>query len=160
MLVVVAILGVAQLLVGKFLLDADMARAPLGLVAVALLLGAVSFAALGLAFTGAVRSAEGSSAVVNAIYLPLTFVSGVFFSVEALPAFLQAIAEVSPLTYLLRLVRDLSSRAGRSGRARGRRRARRLGPRRARGRAADVPLGAPGDLAQATRSAYSGWREM
>jgi ABC-2 type transport system permease protein len=103
-LVVIALEAVAQLLVGRYVLDADWPEAPLSL-AVALLLGAASFAALGLAMTGLVRSAEGSSAVVNAIYLPLTFISGVFFSVETMPAFFEWIAEVSPLTYLLDLVR-------------------------------------------------------
>jgi ABC-2 type transport system permease protein len=58
------------------------------------------------------RSAEGASALVNAVYLPLTFISGVFFSVESLPAFLQAIADVSPLTYLLRLVRTFVVEGG------------------------------------------------
>ncbi len=103
-LVVIALEAVAQLLVGRFLLDASWPAAP-GSLAVALLCGAVVFSALGLAITGAVRSAEGSSAFVNAIYLPLAFVSGVFFSVESLPGFLEAIAEVSPLTYLLELLR-------------------------------------------------------
>jgi ABC-2 type transport system permease protein len=103
-LVVIVLEAVAQLLVGRYVLDADWPEAPLSL-ALALLLGAASFAALGLAMTGLVRSAEGSSAVVNAIYLPLTFISGVFFSVETMPAFFEWIAEVSPLTYLLELVR-------------------------------------------------------
>jgi ABC-2 type transport system permease protein len=103
-LVVIALEAVAQLLVGRFLLGASWPEAP-GSLVVVLLLGAVVFAALGLAITGAVRSAEGSSAIVNAIYLPLAFVSGVFFSVDSLPGFLRGIAEVSPLTYLLRLVR-------------------------------------------------------
>ena len=103
-LVVIALEAVAQLLVGRLLLDASWPKAPGSLVLV-LLLGAVVFAALGLAITGAVRSAEGSSAIVNAIYLPVAFVSGVFFSVESLPGFLRGVAEVSPLTYLLRLVR-------------------------------------------------------
>jgi ABC-2 type transport system permease protein len=44
--------------------------------------------------------------VVNAIYLPMIFISGVFFSVNSLPSFLEAIADVLPLTYLLELVRD------------------------------------------------------
>ena len=103
-MVVIALETVAQLAVGRYLLGAAWPAAPGSFVA-ALLFGAVVFAALGLAITGAVRSAEGSSAVVNAIYLPLTFVSGVFFSVDALPRFVQALAELSPLTYLLRLVR-------------------------------------------------------
>ena len=101
---VIALQAVAQVLVGRFLLGADWPAAPGSFVA-ALALGSVAFAALGLAITGAVRSAEGSSAIVNAIYLPMVFISGVFFSVEALPRFLEALAEISPLTYLLRLVR-------------------------------------------------------
>ncbi len=113
-LVVLAILVVAQILVGVYLLDTAWPEAPLQL-AVVLLVGAAVFAALGLALTGLVRSSEGASAVVNAIYLPLVFLSGVFFSVDALPAFLQAIAEVSPLTYLLRLVRDLYIEGGSFG---------------------------------------------
>ena len=103
-LVVIALESVAQIVVGRFLLGAGWPTAP-GSLALALLLGVVVFAALGLALTGAVRSAEGSSAVVNAVYLPMAFVSGVFFSVGALPRFLEALAEISPLTYLLRLVR-------------------------------------------------------
>ena len=103
-LVVIALESIAQIVVGRFLLGAGWPTAP-GSLALALLLGVVVFAALGLALTGAVRSAEGSSAVVNAVYLPMAFVSGVFFSVGALPRFLEALAEISPLTYLLRLVR-------------------------------------------------------
>lgn len=105
-LFVLAILVAAQLLIGHFLLDAAWPAAPLALAAV-LLVGAAVFAALGLALTGVVRSSEGASAVVNAIYLPMVFISGVFFAVDAMPAFLQAIAQISPLTYLLDLVRDL-----------------------------------------------------
>ena len=105
-LIVIAADAVAQLLVARFVLDARW-PASLGGLALALLLGALVFAALGIALTGAVRSAEGSSALVNAIYLPLTFISGVFFSVEGLPGFLQAIADISPLTYLLDLIRSL-----------------------------------------------------
>ncbi len=104
-LVVVALETVAQLLVGRFVLDADWPHAPASL-ALAIGLGSLSFAALGLALTGAIRSAEGSSAVVNAIYLPATFISGVFFSVEALPRLLEALAGLLPLTYLLELIRD------------------------------------------------------
>jgi ABC-2 type transport system permease protein len=100
-----AALVAAQLAVVTLVLDADWPRAP-GSLVLALVLGSLSFAALGLALTGAIRSAEGSSAVVNAIYLPATFISGVFFSVEAMPRFLEALAGFLPLTYLLELIRD------------------------------------------------------
>ncbi len=105
-LVVMALETVAQVLVGHYLLDADWPAAPFSF-AVAIVLGVATFAALGLAITGFVRSSEGSSAIVNAVYLPMTFISGVFFSTETLPGFIQAIANVLPLTYLLELLREV-----------------------------------------------------
>ena len=65
----------------------------------ALVLGAAAFAAMGLGLTGFVRSAEGSSAVVNFVYLPMAIISGTFFSPQGYPPFLRAIANVLPLTY-------------------------------------------------------------
>jgi ABC-2 type transport system permease protein len=111
-LVIVALEVVAQLAVGRFVLDAGWPHEPASL-ALALALGSLAFAALGLALTGAIRSAEGSSAVVNAIYLPATLISGVFFSVESLPRLLEALAGFLPLTYLLELIRDAFVDGGR-----------------------------------------------
>jgi ABC-2 type transport system permease protein len=105
-LVVIALQVTAQILIGRYLLDAGFPEAPASL-ALALLLGTAAFAALGLAITGVVRSGEGSSAIVNAIYLPMVFICGVFFSTDAFPSFIEAIANVLPLTYLLELIRDL-----------------------------------------------------
>ena len=75
-----------------------------------LVLGALSFAAMGLGITGLVRSAEGSSAVVNAVYLPMAIISGTFFSPKGYPSFLKAIAEVTPLTHYTQLTRDVMLR--------------------------------------------------
>src|SRR5579872_4160700 len=60
----------------------------------ALVIGAGSFAARGLGVTGFVLSAEGSSAVVNFVYLPMAIISGTFFSPNKYPGFLKAIANV------------------------------------------------------------------
>jgi ABC-2 type transport system permease protein len=79
-------------------------------LALALLLGAAAFTALGLALTVVIRSSEGSSAVVNAIYLPLSFLSGAFFSPHSFPSVLKAIANALPLVYVIRLVRDIALR--------------------------------------------------
>jgi len=92
--------------IGRLAFDTALPDRPLSL-AVALLLGAVSFAALGVALSSLVRSAEGASAVVNAIYLPVSFISGAFFSPNSFPAFLEAIANVLPLTYFIELVRNI-----------------------------------------------------
>ena len=102
--VVIALEAIAQLLLGVYVLDADWPTRPLAF-GLSILLGAAAFAALGLAVTTIVRTAEGSSAVVNAIYLPMAFISGVFFSTAEMPAFLEAISEVLPLTYFLDLIR-------------------------------------------------------
>ena len=73
----------------------------------ALLLGAVSFCGLGIGITSLIRSAEGASAVINAIYLPMSFIAGAFFSPHSFPTFLRWVADVLPLTYFLRLVRGI-----------------------------------------------------
>jgi ABC-2 type transport system permease protein len=86
--------------------------ARIGSLVVVIVLGALCFAALGLALTTAVRSAEGSSAVVNAIYLPVAFISGTFFSTHSMPSFLRAIAEVLPLTWYIKIVRDVMLHGG------------------------------------------------
>ena len=51
-------------------------------------------------------SAEGSSAIVNIIVLPMAFLSGSFGPTRHYPHVLRVIADVLPLTYLIRLVRD------------------------------------------------------
>jgi len=75
-----------------------------------LLIGAASFAAMGVGMTALVRSAEGSSAVINAVYLPMAILSGTFFSTESYPPFLHAIAIVLPLTHFTEVTRDVMIR--------------------------------------------------
>jgi ABC-2 type transport system permease protein len=81
-----------------------------GSLLAALVLGAGSFAALGLGLTGLVRSAEGSSAVVNFVYLPMAIISGTFFTPKTYPGFLRAVADVLPLTHFTQLTRDVMIR--------------------------------------------------
>jgi ABC-2 type transport system permease protein len=94
------------ILLARFAFDVPLPDSPASLAFV-LLLGAGSFAALGIGLTALIRSAEGSSAVVNAIYLPVAFVSGAFFSSDAFPELLQRIGEILPLSHLIRLCRDV-----------------------------------------------------
>ncbi len=105
-LLVYALQTACLILLGRLLFGTPLPERWISLV-LALLLGGLAFAALGLALTAAVRSAEGSSAVVNAVYLPMAFISGSFFSPHSFPGFLEAIAEILPLTYFIDLVRDI-----------------------------------------------------
>jgi len=92
--------------IGRVLFSVGLPDRPFSLL-VALAIGALAFAAMGLGLTSAVRSAEGSSAVVNFVYLPMAIISGTFFSPKGYPGFLKAIADVLPLTYFTKLTRDL-----------------------------------------------------
>lgn len=88
---------------GMLLFDAEFPKS-LGSLALAILLGGSAFALLGVGVSGLVRRAEGASAVITALYLPLSFVSGAFFSQENFPGWLKAIADVLPLTYFIDLM--------------------------------------------------------
>jgi ABC-2 type transport system permease protein len=105
-MLVFALEAIALVLLGRVLFDVPFPDRWLSL-ALLVILGALAFAAMGLGLTGAVHSAEGSSAVVNAIYLPMAFISGSFFAASSLPPFVEAIADVLPLTYFIELCRDV-----------------------------------------------------
>jgi ABC-2 type transport system permease protein len=76
----------------------------IGSLALLTVLGAAAFAGMGFAAASLIRSAEGASAVVNVILLPMAFLSGAFGGREY-PAVLEALANVLPLRYFIDLVR-------------------------------------------------------
>jgi ABC-2 type transport system permease protein len=102
-LIVFALQTVALFLLGRVLYGTPF-PSDLGSFAAAIVIGSAAFAALGTATAAAIRSAEGSSAVVNFILLPMAFLSGSFGPTRHLPDFLRAIADVLPLKYFIDLV--------------------------------------------------------
>jgi ABC-2 type transport system permease protein len=64
-------------------------------------LGVACFGALGVAFAHAVPNMDSAPAYVNAVFVPLIFISGVFYSAEDLPPALEGIAEALPLKHLI-----------------------------------------------------------
>ncbi len=95
---------VVTILLGFLLFHADGPKTWLGLVSV-LVVGVAAFAGMGFGIASLIRSDEGASAVVNLIVLPMAFLSGSFGSTNDYPEILQKIADVLPLTYLLRLTK-------------------------------------------------------
>jgi ABC-2 type transport system permease protein len=96
-----AFLQVALVVViGNVVYGVDWPREPL-LLALFTGLGVVCFAALGVAFSHAIPNEEAAPAYTNAIFLPLIFISGVFYSADDLPDALKAIAEALPLKHLI-----------------------------------------------------------
>ncbi len=104
--VVFLVEAVALILLAKLMFDVPFPEQPVS-VGLGLLLGALAFAALGIALTTVIRSAEGASAVISAIYLPMAFLAGSFWTTQAYPPVLEAIANLLPLTYFIHLMRDI-----------------------------------------------------
>lgn len=105
-LLVFCLQTVALFALGALLYDASLPGDPGSLLA-AVVLGTAAFAGLGLATAALIRSAEGSSAVVNVVLLPMAFLSGAFGPTRDFPDWLQAIADVLPLKYLIELVQGV-----------------------------------------------------
>lgn len=72
-----------------------------GALAVFVAFGVACFALLGVALAHAVPSSEAAPAYVNAVFLPLIAISGVFYDGDDSPAFLRDFAEALPLTHLI-----------------------------------------------------------
>ena len=70
-------------------------------LAVFTVVGVVGFASLGIAFSHAIPNVDAAAAYVNVVFLPLIFISGVFYSAEALPSVLEAVAEALPLKHVI-----------------------------------------------------------
>jgi ABC-2 type transport system permease protein len=64
-------------------------------------LGVLCFGSLGVAFSYVLPSPESAPAYVNAVFLPAIFISGVFYSSDDLPAFLDGVARALPLKHLI-----------------------------------------------------------
>ena len=64
-------------------------------------LGVVCFATLGVALSHAIPNFESAPAVVNAVFVPVILISGVFFDVKHVPSFLRDIAQALPLDHLI-----------------------------------------------------------
>jgi ABC-2 type transport system permease protein len=71
------------------------------LLALILLLGTFTTAALGFVLSNVTASADGAVVAVHAIYIPMLFLCGAFVPVEALPRLLQVAARAIPLTYFV-----------------------------------------------------------
>ena len=102
-LVVFALEAVGLVALGAFAFGASSPANWLGFAG-AIVLGVACFAGMGVGAASLIRSAEGVSAVVTVIVLPMAFLSGSFGPTAEYPRVLQAIADVLPLTYFIDIV--------------------------------------------------------
>ena len=87
-------------LASRFVFDLGWPKNWLDLV-VFTLLGVACFASLGVAFSHVIPNFEAAPAYTNIIFLPMIFISGVFYDASNVPAFLRDIADALPLVHVI-----------------------------------------------------------
>lgn len=70
-------------------------------LAVFAVVGVATLAALGVAFSHVIPNFDAAPAYTNIVFLPVIFISGVFYDVDTAPQFLTDIARILPLTHVI-----------------------------------------------------------
>jgi ABC-2 type transport system permease protein len=96
--IVVSLLIVLGIVFGGAHLSASMILKFLG----TLIIGSLPFAAMGLAI-GCTAAPNSAPAIVNVLFLPMSFLSGLWVPVQVLPHFLQQVAPLLPPYHLAQL---------------------------------------------------------
>lgn len=91
---------VVVLVLGRFAYGVRLPSSTLPGVVVTAVLGAVTFCCLGFALTTAIGSEDAAQPMVQAVMLPLYFISGVFIPNVNLPGWLRDVAQVFPVQHM------------------------------------------------------------
>jgi ABC-2 type transport system permease protein len=99
---IIVALGVMTVLlvIGRFAYGVRLPASTLPGVVLTAVVGAVTFCCLGYALATAIKTADAAQPMVQAIMLPLYFISGVFIPNVNLPGWLQGVAEAFPVQHL------------------------------------------------------------
>lgn len=80
---------------------------PFPLSIVFIVLGAMSFLALGYVVASFAKTEDAANGMTSIIQFPMMFLSGTFFPIDQMPDALQSVARVIPLTYLSDALRQV-----------------------------------------------------
>jgi ABC-2 type transport system permease protein len=103
-LVVTAMSVAAIMLIGIGVFNVNLTLDPISILL--LVFGSILFSALGMAMARFIKEEETADAAAMAVTFPMMFLAGSFFPLESMPGYLQAFANVLPLTYLNNGLRD------------------------------------------------------
>src|SRR3954466_8681714 len=94
------VMTVVMLVIGRVGFDVHLRAAAVPAVVVTVLLGAATFAALGLAAVMIIPNAEAAPVVANVLILPLSFISGIWYPLTGAPDWIVDVAKFFPLEHL------------------------------------------------------------
>jgi ABC-2 type transport system permease protein len=97
----VLIIGIGVAVLGVTIVGSILA------VAGFVILGAVTFISIGYVIASFARTEEAANGMTSVVQFPLMFLSGIFFPIALMPAFLQPVAALLPLTYLADALRQV-----------------------------------------------------
>ena len=86
--------------IGKIAYGVDLPDEPAAVLVYAVV-GVTAFAALGVAFSHAIPNFDAAGAYTNAVFLPVIFISGVFYSSDELPTALEVVGNALPLKHVI-----------------------------------------------------------
>ena len=98
--VISVVMTVLIVVVGRVLFGVSLNLDGVPSLVVSLLIGATSFAMIGLALTTIIPSEDAAPAVTNAVMLPLYFVSDVFITGDGVPRWVQNVGNLFPVRHL------------------------------------------------------------
>jgi ABC-2 type transport system permease protein len=98
-LIIAVVQTIIILAVGKLAFDVDVTAQP-ALMFFFIMLGALTFVAMGYLVASFARTEAAGSAIVQVIQFPMMFLSGIFWPIELAPEWLHPVIYAMPLTYL------------------------------------------------------------
>ena len=98
-MIAAALVTVLLLLIGVFLAHVVLSWGQMAALLATAMLGVLPFCAMGM-FVGTLIKGQGAPGLLNLIYLPMAFMSGLWIQLAMLPKFLQQIAPVWPSYHL------------------------------------------------------------
>lgn len=76
---------------------------------IVILLGAVIFLCLGFLLGSIAKTQQSIQAIGNLVIFPQIFLSGIFYPIESLPALIQPVAKVLPLSFVADALREIAN---------------------------------------------------
>ena len=109
---ITALLVVIVAAFGALLYGVEVPWGAVPAILVVLFVAAAAFSALGLALAGVMPSADAAPAVVNALVLPILFISNVFIDMSNAPAWLDAVSQLFPVRHFADAMLELYRSSG------------------------------------------------
>lgn len=102
--------GLIIVLIGVFVFKANVVGSYLNLI-VLVVIGSITFLCIGFAISTLSKTAEAASNLGSAVSFPMMFLSGTFWPREMIPAALQPVINLLPLTPLVDAMRSVTTQA-------------------------------------------------